>query len=85
MRTVHKYPLKIAHWQEINTYAGWQPLLVGVQAETPCLWAFVNTDRPMLVDQITITGTGHEVPSDAEHCGSFQYPPFVWHVWRRVR
>jgi hypothetical protein len=84
MKTVHKYPLTITDLQEINTYEGWQPLLVEVQAG-PCLWALVDTGRAMLVDQISITGTGRPVPDDAEHCGSFQMPPFVWHVWRRRR
>lgn len=32
--------------------------------------------------RLRVTGTGHDVPADAEHLGSVVAGSFVWHVWR---
>lgn len=85
MRTIHKYELQITDVQRVGLPVGWQTALVDVQGSKACLWAIIDTDAPIEDEVIDITGTGRPAPMGGEHIGSFQQPPFVWHVWRRAR
>lgn len=84
MITVHKFPLKIEAWQEIQMPFGAELLHVGLDPKlSPCVWAKVedvNSHAPVFV---SVIGTGHMLPfDDAKHIGSFVDGSFVWHAWR---
>lgn len=85
MRTVHKFHINpddrptvpIRHLRFV---------LAGLDPQTrPCIWLEVAPDVPNagIVREFQIFGTGHEVPTGWEHCGSFVDGPFVWHVYGR--
>ncbi len=85
MKTVYKYPLYIVDAQVVNLPAGAVVLHIAPDPQgKACLWAFVDTDRPLETRSIVVTGTGHEVPDGLEHLGSFVQEWGVWHVWERV-
>src|SRR5687768_9543573 len=84
VRTVHKFPFRITgEPQFIDVTCDWRPVLVEMQDDTPCLWAEVFTSSGRQRLQLLVTGTGHPVPTTMGHVGSFQQPPFVWHLWAR--
>lgn len=63
MLTIYKYPLAIADSQRIVMPHNSVPLSVGMQRETLCLWASVDTDRQETEHEVRILGTGHEASS----------------------
>lgn len=72
MKTIWKYPLAVANDQVISMPAGARILHVGMQGETPCLWAEVSPSNRITRRPIRIYGTGHELPNNpGQHLGSF--------------
>ena len=57
-------------------------VLVGEQGEATRIWIKLDTTAPTFPYRFIITDTGHPVQPDWTHVGSYQSPPFVWHVWR---
>ena len=56
---------------------------VDVQGTEVCLWAEVETDRASQGDLGSASsGRAGEVPDGWTYIGTFQAPPFVWHVYR---
>ncbi len=53
---------------------------VGLQGDTPCAWFMVCDVLKTEERKFKIFGTGHEIPMSARYLGSFQQPPFVWHL-----
>jgi len=64
---------------------GSKPLSAGLQGDTLCIWAEVNTDAEMIDKQFIIIGTGKELTGEE---GSFIdtifQGPFVWHVYQKA-
>ena len=56
-------------------------LTLQLQDETPCFWAEVDTDASTEQRLFRILGTGHPLPEGLTYLGTFQLPPFVWHVY----
>lgn len=83
MKTIHKFPLKIASEQTIETPVDANPLCVQVQNGVPCLWAEVETRNPKFNKPIRMVGTGHPVHlTEADiYLGTIQLDGFVWHVY----
>jgi len=54
---------------------------LAVQDQAVCLWAEVETRNKEEVRQFRIFGTGKDIPESATYLGSFDSPPFVWHVY----
>jgi hypothetical protein len=87
MITVYKYTFDITDTQKLRIHADCEFLRVDVQHDIPCLWAMVNTNKPIIDYDILIVGTGHEVKSweTLKHIGSFQHKDrFVWHVFHEL-
>jgi hypothetical protein len=83
MKTIYKYPIKITDEQEIQMPAHANVLHVGLDPQgTPCLWAMVDTAKPMEPVSVLVVGTGNPMPFEPlRHVGSFVQGPFVWHVF----
>ena len=84
MLTIWKYPLTL-RGLTIDMPAGATILTVQLQDETPTIWALVDPDRPCETRTFTIVGTGHRVPDGLGYVGTFQQPPFVWHLFEVPR
>lgn len=89
MKTIWKFPLDLTDKQTIRMPREAQPLAVQVQFDTICLWAKVDTEKPMEDREIRIEGTGHELDdmgdfAEREYIGTVQTSQgaFVWHVFR---
>jgi len=94
VNTVCRYSLEglgNAALVEVEMPQGSRILGVQVQkkliAETPYLWALVNTEEGRTVRRLfRIYGTGREVeerPEALNYIGTVQTGPFVWHVFER--
>lgn len=83
MRTIYKYPIKITDEQEIPMPADAEVLHVGLDPQgTPCLWAMVETDKPVEPVSVLVFGTGGPVAFESlRHVGSFVQISCVWHVF----
>jgi hypothetical protein len=59
--------------------------LVGLAPEGKyCIWVEDTPNPHNGVRRFEIYGTGHEIPDDAKHVGSFVEASFVWHVYERL-
>lgn len=83
MLTVYKYPFDIKDVVIVAMPAGAQVLHIGMQNGTPCLWALVDTDSPIVQRTFYVRGTGHPVQDSLWHVGSFLMAGghLVWHVF----
>lgn len=88
MMTIHKYVFEPAENLEIEMPGNAHVFNVGCQRGKLCLWAMVDTTKPMRRRRFLVYGTGHEVDSGlslfdtaSEHIGTVQQGPFVWHVF----
>jgi len=85
MRAVHKFqftslsqPLQVLVSREAKV------VLVDVQAGVPTVWVDDRWDESLKQyrwDFMAI-GTGHPIPDNAEHVGSYQQGPYVWHIYQ---
>lgn len=85
MKTIWKFPLKVADTQVIDIPMPADILTIQMQGETPCLWALVNPDaEEKAIKAIAIFGTGHPLPDRAmTYIGTFQLHggALVFHVF----
>jgi hypothetical protein len=78
---VYKYPV-----DEVKMPRGAKVVHVGEQGGKPFLWALVDPDQPEEERTFIVLGTGQAVNGELwSHVGTFQQPPFVWHVFELVR
>ena len=55
--------------------------------ELPCIWARVDTERPMVKRKFLLTGTGHTLPDiHLDHVGTFkmQQHSLVFHLFEKL-
>jgi hypothetical protein len=83
MRTIHKYPLRIAFEQQVELPADSKIIHVGTDPQDAiCLWATVETENKASAITVFIVGTGHSMPSGkVTPIGSVRMDPFMWHVF----
>lgn len=94
MQAIWKFPLPFQHDDpvcEVQMPVGAAILRFAVQSVpvppapsweyTPCIWALVDSDAPMVARRFTVYGTGHPLPALAEYVGTYDAGPFVWHVF----
>ena len=78
---IFKYPLDLGLPVTLQLPRSAQPLFVGAQGQQPYLWVRQIPAAVKLVPRyFEIVGTGDHFPKGAQYIGSFQQPPFVWHV-----
>jgi hypothetical protein len=71
MKTVWKFPIALEARQQIRLPAGAEILNVQVQRDVPQLWVLVDTERPGVLREFMLVGTGHEIESDGTYLGTF--------------
>ena len=72
METVYKYPLGMPNDDiTIEMHEGAEILYIEVQHGIPCLWARVNTNKPIERKHFRMAGTGHPLNNAGKHIGSF--------------
>lgn len=56
---------------------------VEMQHDKPEMWVELNPDNPTFPKTFSIVGTGHDIPVNAQHCGSWQMDGgrFVFHLY----
>jgi len=101
MKTIWKFPFEVDDSIEIEMPEYAQILYVDVQnqkvngrqpmsshtKEVPCIWARVNTERPMVKRKFRISGTGHPMPDmPLQHIGSFKMAQdrLVFHLFEKL-
>ena len=85
MNTIYKYPIVITDSQTLTLPSRSVVTHVGLDPQgTPCIWAKVDTDSPPELFEIIVAGTGHPLPDDILHLGSFVHlERLVWHVFQK--
>ena len=92
MKTIHKFQFLVSDFLGIAMPEGSEILHINLQRASPCLWALVDTAKPMVQRTFRVFGTGHEIPPEMFGCdfrmnpkmkylATFQQPPFVWHMF----
>ena len=81
-RTVWKYVLEIKNGPQLLKIPSDSRLLhVAEQHGQPSMWFEVGEGSVPLPRSFYIVGTGHEIPRGVDWVGTFQAPPFVWHIY----
>lgn len=83
MKTIYKFTLDLVDSQTIQMPEGASVLSLQLQYGQPCLWALVDTDKPLTPRRFITRGTGHPVPSEwVSYAGTYQLQggDLVFHV-----
>jgi len=83
MKTIYKYPLKVADMQIIELPPSSVPLTVQIQKGIPCLWAEVDTEDCVKQKiEFQTYRTGHPITDNlSEYLSTYQYVDLVFHVY----
>jgi hypothetical protein len=88
MRTIWKFEIAIVAPGLIRMPKGAEILTVQTQHGVPCVWAIVDPQAEKEDRYFEILGTGQPVYEgeevDRAYVGTFQQPPFVWHLFERL-
>lgn len=83
---IFKYQIKVGD-QFVQMPYGSNILHVGMQGTTITIWAMVEEKNSLVNRDITVVGTGWELPKEAvnwKYIGTVQTDGgFVWHVFER--
>lgn len=83
MRTIHKFKLDLDTNLELPSGARF--LDVQTQGPDVVAWFLLETLDAKEIRKFSIFGTGQEVPGHMTYRGTFQKPPFVWHLFENMR
>lgn len=75
MKTIHKYEVTALEDFTVQMPQGAEVLTVQVQGAAVCMWARIDTDRPLGTYRFGVHGTGHELTeftATAPYVGTFQ-------------
>ena len=88
MSTIWKFQFDIVNPLSISMPSGAQILSVQDQDGVPCMWAMVNPEKAAEMRYFEIFRTGQPMCLDKaierRFIGTFQQPPFEWHVFERI-
>ena len=83
MKTIYKYNLYEGGYTKVPFLRNL--LDIQLQGEDIVAWFEVSTIANRLITEhsteITLVGTGREIPEDFSYFKTIQQPPFVWHVY----
>lgn len=83
--TIWKYAIPHQPYTEHSMPLGAEILNVGVQGAEGQIWARVDPDAPQVRRTFALVGTGQDLHfSNGSYVGTFQTPPYVWHVFEVV-
>lgn len=89
MKTIFKYPLAVADYQEIAMPKGSVVLTVQTQYGHPCIWVEIDPFADKEPRGFEVFGTGHKMYEDMgierKYVGTFQMKggDLVFHVYER--
>ncbi len=78
-KVIWKYPMGIVTTYEMPD--GAEFLDVQIQDGVACAWFLVDPSRCQAPRKFKIYGTGHPIPMRETYLGTYQSPPFVWHLF----
>ena len=82
MRTIWKFPLRIASVQTIDIPADYHFLHMGMDGEgVRCLWFMVDPESSKMELEIIMVGTGQDVPHVGDFIGTVMQGGYVWHYF----
>jgi hypothetical protein len=88
MKTIWKFPPAVVSPIRIDMPKGAEVLTVQRQNELACLWAIVDPNADKEARYFEVHGTGNDLYDnmgvERKYVGTFQAPPFVWHVFERL-
>jgi hypothetical protein len=85
VRAVWKFPLGAEVLTDLSMPADARIVHVDRQGAHGCIWAEVDTEATLSeTRRFLVRGTGMEIPAGHEHVGTWQEPPFVWHLYENV-
>ena len=81
MITIHKYPTSIEDQFFIKMPDGAEILTVQQQAGGPCIWAKVDTSKPVRDRLFHWRGTGYDASNLGRYVGTIQELGLVFHLF----
>jgi hypothetical protein len=79
--TIWKYNLTNQHTL-IQMPEGAEIICIQVQDSTPCIWAIVDPNKPLMPRHFERIGTGWDLWKNThKYIGTYQEPGYVWHVF----
>lgn len=82
MKTIHKFPLSFG---AIEINQGAKIIHTAAQNDKICVWAIVDTDKPLVLRKVYIIGTGWDFARGdvKEECyvGTVHEDEFIWHIF----
>jgi len=90
MKTIWKYPVLIMDEIWVYMPMGAEILDVQEQQGNICLWALVDTDKPLVKRKFRVFGTGKPVDLDYdeltwEFIATVQNKHVVWHIFEEYK
>ena len=83
--SIFKYQVQITDYFAIDMPLGAKILTVQTQNGHPFIWALVNPEKPDEERRyFRVYGTGRPFYG-GKYIGTFQTPPFVWHLFEEVK
>jgi hypothetical protein len=87
MKVVYKYAVSPHNGKAVELPRPAKIVKVGMQGDTLMLWAehgVPDANTSHVTRHFDVFGTGHPIPEDAVHVGTFFDGPFVWHVYETM-
>jgi hypothetical protein len=82
-KTIWKFAFPIVGQFTLDLPRGARVLHTELQQGQATLWAEVDPDAPTVPFHFAIVATGGPIPpGDVRYIGTFQAPPFVWHLYQ---
>jgi hypothetical protein len=82
-KTVYKWPIPMQERTfTLDLPKGWKFLSLMLQGDRPHVWLEVQDGIAREEFDFGLYGTGHEIPLSATYLASFQFGPFVFHLYR---
>jgi hypothetical protein len=82
MRRIWKYV--IAKGESVSSFQmpkSAEVISVQIQNGQPVLWIIFDDFIETETREFVVYGTGHDIPDDFMYIGTFQEPPYVWHLF----
>ena len=85
MRQVWKFPLAGGGETKILMPPNTKVVHFDMQFKQPHLWAVISSGKEWEERMFRIFGTGDDVPADWAYVATCLDPPFVWHLFEKMR
>jgi hypothetical protein len=86
-KVIYKYAIDgVGFTTQHEMPKGAEFLYVDLQNDTPQAWFLIDPS----VDRTTfrlfkVYGTGHKIPMRERYLGTYQQPPYVWHLFEELQ